>query len=68
MLLYASDPQRPTSAGAALSAALPVGDTNDSALSPSAVQTELLTSDELEDGGWSSGFDDSDDDILGGTF
>ena len=48
-----------------------MGDTNDSAfnkLSPSAVQTELLTSDELEDGGWSSGFDDSDDDILGSTF
>ena len=29
---------------------------------------ETLTADELQDGGWSSGFEDSDDDMIGGSF
>lgn len=33
---------------------------------PSAVHTDDLT--DLEEGGWSSGFDDSDDDMIGGPF
>ena len=61
---YASDTQRPTSAGAAL----PMDDTHEPPVFSTALQPEFLTSDELEDGGWSSGFDDSDDDIIGGTF
>ena len=31
-------------------------------------QPQWVATDELQEGGWSSGFDDSDDDIIGGTY
>lgn len=35
---------------------------------PQSSQPQWVATDELEEGGWSSGFDDSDDDIIGGTY
>lgn len=70
MLRSASEPQRPASLtpGNAASLSSTSADAGETASFLRSAQPELLSTDEMEDGGWSSGFDDSDDDMIGGTF
>lgn len=73
MLSYTSDFRRPvTAAGSVGSAALsfmsPSAEASDTNRFLRPAQSDMLTPDDLEEGGWSSGFDDSDDDIIAGSF
>lgn len=73
MLSYTSGFHRPATApasvgSAALSTMLPLTEASDTNRFPQPAQSDMLTPDDLEEGGWSSGFDDSDDDIIGGSF
>ena len=65
VLEQVSEPHRQTLAGKSLLSQWDEAQVPTTVLEP---LPEVLTADDLEGGGWSSGFDDSDDDMIGGPF